>query len=112
MTGAAAAQVRSIPIRLSNTERDVALARRRACIALLCGMALSLFYVKRATGVVLSAMIASLPLGIAIAWAAYPRGEGRRERQSAVGLVIAASVLEEARRRHAREIRLVYSRRE
>jgi len=51
-------------------------------------------------------------LGIAIAWAAYPRGDGGRERQSAVGLVIAAGVLEEARRRRARTIRLVYSRRE
>ena len=51
-------------------------------------------------------------LGIAIAWVAYPHGEGARERESALGLVIAAHMLEEARRRRPLTIRLVHSRRE
>jgi hypothetical protein len=51
-------------------------------------------------------------MGIAIAWVVYPRGEnGSEAHDSAVGLVIAASVLEEANRRRPRGLRLVHSRR-
>ena len=38
----------------------------RCCIALLCGMGLSLLFVKRAANAVLSAMLASLPAGSAL----------------------------------------------
>ena len=51
-------------------------------------------------------------MGIGIAWVVHPRGEGGGDRDSAVGLVIAASVLEEASRRRGRGLRLVHSRRE
>jgi sec-independent protein translocase protein TatC len=52
-------------------------------------------------------------MGIGIAWAVYPRGEdAAHDRDSTVGLVIAAGVLEEANRRRVRGLRLVHSRRD
>ena len=52
-------------------------------------------------------------MGIVIAWVVHPRAEdGGDERDSAVGLVIAAGVLERVNRRRARGLRLVHSRRE
>ena len=51
-------------------------------------------------------------MGIVIAWIVYPRADSSSdEPDSAVGLVIAAGVLEEASRRRARGLRLVHSRR-
>ena len=58
-------------------------------------------------------ILAMYVLGIAIAWVAHPRGNrGGADHDLSMGVVIVASVLEEATRRRARRLRLVHSRRE
>ena len=56
-------------------------------------------------------MLAMYVIGIAIAWVVYPRGNrAEADHDPSLGVVILASVFEEATRRRARRLRLVHSR--